>query len=229
MKICLLCPTRGRSLIMDNVWFSARDTASSFERLEIFYYIDLDDLSSIERAKQLRKEDERVNFFVSNRPARLAVAYNTLFELSNADVFFIVSDDVIVETKRWDLVIRNKLDKIHDKIALLHGFDAFTNGPKFGAHPILHRKWIETIGYVFPPQISRFSDTWINNVADIINRKFSIDVRVYHNHWTRKANSNRDSTSEHLDSTFELDVNFYKTNKFLIKEDAKKLLRSILI
>ena len=53
MKISLLVPTRMRPQFMKELWESVKETASDYNHIEIIFYIDDDDIESIEMYKTL--------------------------------------------------------------------------------------------------------------------------------------------------------------------------------
>jgi len=58
-----------------------------------------------------------------------------------------------------------------DKILLVHGNDLDPWFPDFGTHSLVHRRWVDTLGYFIPPFfVSDYGDTWIGEVAKLIER-----------------------------------------------------------
>jgi hypothetical protein len=111
---------------------------------------------------------------------------NKLMPLVREDIFFFGGDDLVFRTSNWDLKIIEKFNLIQDKIALLYGDDLslVPHLKYFATHPILHRKWVECLGYLAPPYFSSdYADTWLNELADSIGRKFKLDFVNEHMHW----------------------------------------------
>jgi len=112
---------------------------------------------------------------------------NKLWPTITEDILYFGADDLVMRTKNWDDIIREKFLSIPDKIALLYGKDGgeSQHKPDFATHPIIHRKWAELFGYVTPPYFScDYADTWLNDLAEGVNRKFQIPIFNEHMHFT---------------------------------------------
>jgi hypothetical protein len=68
---------------------------------------------------------------------------------------------------------------------------------RFAAHVILHRRWVDAVGYLVPPMLaSTMTDFWVNELADVIGRRrFLPMVLVEHMHPTFRKRD-RDATDE---------------------------------
>ena len=57
------------------------------------------------------------------------------------------------------------------------------NGANFGTHGFIHRNWVDTVGYFVPPYFSSdYNDTWLNDVANMIDRRIYVDIKTEHMH-----------------------------------------------
>jgi hypothetical protein len=64
----------------------------------------------------------------------------------------------------------------------VHGDDG-VNGDKFAAFPVIHRKWVDTVGYFSPPGFpGDFCDTWLFDVANMIGRRKYLPFTMEHMH-----------------------------------------------
>ena len=188
MKISCLVPTRGRVVGMTEFTNSIFTTANNPNEVEIIFYIDNDDLPSKECEDKL-KEDYNIKYLFKNR-VPLSKAINDCHTLSESDIFFCGSDDIVMLTKGWDDVIIHTFDKIEDKIALLYGLDKINRTALFGTHPIVHIRWLDVLGYITPQYFgtgdygafSTVTDKWVNSIARDINRQFFINIFNCHIH-----------------------------------------------
>lgn len=197
--IAVLIPTRNRPEGITRVVESARATAKDFR---ILFYVDDDDKESVHEI--LKHPTSIVRYAVGPR----IVLSNTWNVLANAaltmypeiDIVMQGNDDIVFETPGWDSQVIAAFAASPDKILMVHGSDKSSHQPssigKFGPHPFVHRKWIETLGYFTPPYFSSdFGDTWVNEVANAIGRRQYIPVVIEHMHYLF-GKAKMDSTTE---------------------------------
>lgn len=113
----------------------------------------------------------------------LSEMWNRCAERASHDVMMHCGDDVIFRTPGWDEQVLDVFDRWLDRIVLVHGRDGFQDA-RLGTHSFLHRRWVETVGYLVPPYFSSdYNDTWINEVADALGRRVYLpDVYTEHMH-----------------------------------------------
>lgn len=165
--ISLLLPTRGRPENMVRVVESAAATATG--PVEFVFYVDDDDKPSLSTAMKLMALYD-VNFVVEPRIV-LSEMWNRCSEEAKYDVMMHAGDDLIFQTQGWDHMVMQVFDHFKDKIVFVHG-DDLVHGPRLGTHGFLHRRWVQTVGYFVPPYFSSdYNDTWLNEVAERVDRK----------------------------------------------------------
>ena len=104
MKISLLCPTRKRPSFMKELWESACNTAADKNNLEIVFYIDTDDLESIEMYKTL---GENCHAIIDDRgEGNLSKMWNRCYEHATGELFMHCGDDIRFRTDNWDSKVR---------------------------------------------------------------------------------------------------------------------------
>ena len=114
-KISLLLPTRERPDSMQRVWKSAIDTADHPKYIEICFYIDNDDLISIQEAKKMKVKYERVMYKVGPRIV-LSQCWNECYKISTGEILMQCGDDLIFRSNHWDTIVRNMFRKHEDRI-----------------------------------------------------------------------------------------------------------------
>jgi hypothetical protein len=185
-KIAILLPTRNRPDSLKRFWDSIVETSDDLDSISLYLYMDDDDSLSPPVAAQLAKDFPNVFPFMGPRILMSKMA-NVLFSKAKGDIMFLGGDDLIMKTKGWDTVVRSSFDKIEDKIALFYGTDGgegLAHPHNFATHPILHRKWAEVLGYINPPYFSSdYADTWSNDLADAVDRKFLLPIFHEHMHF----------------------------------------------
>lgn len=176
--ISLLCPTRGRPTniirMIESVF--SNDTSGSSE---LVFFLDSDDLISIEVVKSLIKEyPTRVQGLVGPRNRNISKMHNICARKAKGDIIGLSDDDVVYRTKGWNELIEQAFAETPDKILLVYGRDGLHNAAH-ATHPFIHRKWMETTGYFVPEHFTGdYADTWLNDVAIMLGRRHFIDTLI---------------------------------------------------
>jgi len=187
MKIGVYCPTRKRVASLARLIESIVNNADYPERVTFRFYVDTDDIQTIDFLNDLKKYPVQYSAIIEEHNTRpLSDTYNILFENSDDDVMMQFGDDTIMRTKGWDTLIQSAFQKYDDRLILVYGRDGIHN-EGFAPHYALHRKWIEAVGYASPPYFTAdWSDTWTFEIAKSIGRTLFIDELVIeHMHWTQ--------------------------------------------
>ena len=190
-RISALCPTRNRIAefrrMLDSLRFTARNP------VEVVIYVDDDDPVR-ERYKQI----EGVKCIIGPRISAITQCWNECFKVATGDIFMQGNDDVIFRTPGWDEMVTQEFAAYADKILMVHGSDLgyhHDHGNKFGPHPFVHRRWIETVGYFIPPWFcSDWGDTWVNDLANAVDRRRYLPFVVEHMHFLMKK-AGKDATT----------------------------------
>lgn len=192
MKISLLVPTRNRPEQMTRLWQSALDTADTPEDLEIVFYIDDDDASSIAEYKSMKTD--QVQAVIGERII-LSQMWNGAYELATGEVFMHCGDDIIFRSENWDKIVRKAFKQFDDKILFVYGRDGIWDNEELGTHGFIHKNWVDTIGYFVPPYFDYGgNDGWLTEVATIIKRKrFVPEIYTEHMHFSVNK-SKKDAT-----------------------------------
>jgi hypothetical protein len=174
--ISLLLPTRKRPEKLGLMVSSIKETA--FIQPEIVVYVDNDDKASIHKANELG-----VNTIVG--PKLVFTDYwNKCYEKATGDILMMAADDLIFRTHNWDVMVEEEFKKSEDKIILVYGRDLHPR-VSIPSHPIIHRKWVDAVGYFSPPYFqSGGCDIWLNDVAAFLERKHFVDFTAEHMHYT---------------------------------------------
>lgn len=115
----------------------------------------------------------------------LSEYWNIAYKEAIGPIYMHCGDDVVFQTQGWDDKVIEAFNAIPDKIGFVYGDDGDPNKDKnFGTHGFLHNNWVDAVGYFVPPYFSSdFNDTWLNEVADMIGRKYKIDILTEHMHF----------------------------------------------
>jgi hypothetical protein len=206
-KIAVVLPTRNRPELLERFIDSVYLNCDDQNNVSIYLYVDDDDTKTKECLPSLgSKYPLKISVMIGKR-ILLSDTANKLFSIIKEDIVFLGGDDLIIRTKGWDSLVLEKFDQIEDKIALLFGDDLYQK--ELATHPIIHRRWIETLGYLTPPYFSSdFSDTWLTELSERLGRKYKLNFVNEHMHFTLGKSS--------IDSTYlENRIRFEKDKPYL--------------
>lgn len=175
--ISLLVPSRGRASHLALAYDTAEELCRGPEdAFEMVCYLDDDDPEDygwvVEGTNPKTGKQRRIK--VVNGPRIiLSDMWNKCAEWAEGDIFMVFADDVQFRTFGWNELVEQAFGRYVDKIMLAYGFDG--RHTDFGTHPFVHRRWFEILGYVTPPYFcSDFGDSWMNDVAEMLNRRVYI-------------------------------------------------------
>jgi hypothetical protein len=188
MKIAILTPTRNRPEGLYRLFNSVNKTMSGLNEIEFMFGVDKDDEFLPEYVNYFGKMklEAQKNLSVIMIPdVRKPVAriWNDMVKQSRGDWFFNGNDDVIFESKNWDVSLcGNILNNFHPFYVY-----CFDDGLQHGNHfafPIVSKEWITAFGYYFPEHFRHnYTDTWIYDIAKKAGvTSYLPDVHIQHLH-----------------------------------------------
>ena len=190
------------------------------------FYMDDDDPETIKLVKDISVSDPNVNIRVIVGP-RIVMSEmsNILARSSEKGILFFCGDDIVMESKDWDIKIKSEFNKVKDKIILVYGDDGLMH-ESLATHFFLHSNWVDTLGYMVPPV---FTGDWVDNyvtaVATLLDRKVYLsEVKTTHYHPTagRAIMDNVYLEKYHRDIKSNPQLTFLATSP-VRDSDAKKL------
>ena len=155
--ISFCCPSRGRPELAKRLVDTATET--QYGETEFLFYLNDDD-PKLEQYKDLL--DEKLYTVGPNQST--CYSWNLMCENATNDVVMLMGDDVRVQTKDWDKLIVNEINKYVDRILMVVPSDGriktsgkLGNEPKLwgdeplgAAHFAVHKNWTNTLGYLAP-------------------------------------------------------------------------------
>jgi len=191
--ISFLCPTRGRPENVSTLMRSALETASNPRDLEFVFYVDKDDKHTYQRLVSNPlfivtvpdgKEHEVQTRWVGGERIVLSQMWNECYKVATGPFYYHMGDDNVFQTDGWDTQLLEAFEKYPDRILFAHGKDGSPHDATgFGTHGVIHKNWVETVGYFVPPYFSSdYNDTWLNEVSRAIGRHVCLDYMVEHMH-----------------------------------------------
>jgi hypothetical protein len=145
-RISLLCPTRGRHVLVERFFVSVAETASQLGQIEVILYVDDDDVDSHFLDSDVLKVTRIIG------PRASMGTYNSIcYEAAKGDIIILVNDDMVIRTPGWDKKVIEFDAKIPDKIYLAYGNDFFKKGD-LCTFPILSRRTCELLVEPYPKE-----------------------------------------------------------------------------
>lgn len=230
MNISICVPTRERPHHVRRLIQSVTETAKFPEMIEFCFYCDDDDVATQSMLRESQKQMKNIKFTVGPR-IMFSDTWNHCHRLAQSEIIMMGSDDIVFRTKDWDIIVIDKFDSCPDKILFVYG-DDLKQGIRLGTHGFLHQTWIRTCGFFTPPYFSAdYCDTWIDTIAQNLNRKlFLPNVVIEHMHVSMKK-SDMDNNSKDRVFRSKRDDNrgiFYSPEKIIEREqqilNLKKLI-----
>ena len=177
----IMVPTRGRGRELLESLESLYSRASNPSLIEALIKIDTDDVESylpfLEDIKKVTHGNYKM--IISDRLDgywALQHAWNDLAAVAEGEYLFLWNDDVLMDTKDWDVT----LGLYKGKICVIEL--ATSAGPENSSFPVIHSSIPKQTGYLSP---SPFNDNYIHDISALLG----IQVRehrisVTHRGWT---------------------------------------------
>jgi glycosyltransferase involved in cell wall biosynthesis len=213
--ISIICATKNRPENIARLIKSARDTATDFE---FVFVIDEGDSIDPQGYTVVINKDG----FIS-----LGALFNKGVPYSKGDIYMLCGDDVVFNSKDWDIIVQNKINSFTDKLCLVYGNDLL-QGERMATHPFIHKRWVEILGYLNPPQFfADFGDVYLMDIARGIGRLIYLpEVITEHRHFANKK-AVKDSTYSNREKYKKESRVIYDEMKDLIKGEIEKLKSNI--
>jgi len=175
--ISVLLPSRRRPAYLARMIESL--VSCSTEKCEVVVYADDDDPATAHAARDLGC------VVVSGPRIILSDCWNKCFAACSGDIVKLGNDDMVFRSPGWNEQVEAAFASVPDRILMVHGNDGGGYWKDtFGVFPMVHRRWVETLGYFTPPYFSSdYGDTWLNDLANRINRRRYLPFVVEHLHF----------------------------------------------
>jgi hypothetical protein len=186
MKISVMTPSRGRPKQFRRMAESVFNTAEVCD-IEMIVWLDDDDPTLPEYTELC--EELGIIYLVGSRNVIHSSRWDRCLVKATGELLFHSNDDCVVGTPGWDKMVVDEFEKYPDRILMVHGDDLGCQRETFGCHPIIHRRWLDTIGYFIPDCFDgEFGDGVVNFIANRIGRrKFLPFVQEHMHHLFGKA------------------------------------------
>jgi hypothetical protein len=201
--ISLLAPSRGRPNRCRLMWQSALEHAEDPLRVELLLYLDDDDPTLAEYTAWIRSSDHSRIKDVRGPRILLTKTWNVLLAFASGEFLWHGNDDVHFHTDGWDTQVRQAFERVPDRIALVYPRDGLQN-QALATLGFLHRRWVDTMGYLIAPYFSSdYGDTWNNDIAEMLGRRLYLPD-VYCEHLHPAAGKARDEQDQPIGGALDL-------------------------
>ena len=176
--ISFCCPSRGRPELAKRLVSTA--TQNQKYDTEFLFYLNDDD----EKLEQYRDLLDEKHYTIGSHQST-CFSWNLMCDKASNDVVMLMGDDVQVNTKNWDQLIIDEINKFEDKILMVVPSDGrkknmerlggktrlWGDDPCGAAHFAVHKNWTNTLGYLAPVFFWHwYVDSYTQKVARKINR-----------------------------------------------------------
>ncbi len=180
--ISLLLPTRNRPAYLTKLFDSLEETTYDKSAVDIWGYVDDDDAVTQEfiRSGVHSRYSFKINWVIGERTKTQGEMLTILWRRSttNAGIYFSGMDDCVFLTKNWDEIIRAAFDRYPDRIMLAYPDEA-TAQPGQVTLAILSAEWANITGKILTSYFPFwFDDAWLDQVAQMIQRKVQVDIQT---------------------------------------------------
>lgn len=175
MTIALICPTRGRPVLLEKMKQSALDTSYIDESLVLAFSTNEDQINLYKKSRD--SKDNIISFheneLIVTPDWSTVMSWNYLATLvykcaDDINLFMLAADDMIFATPGWDEALLNHYNALENKIHVYALRDS--RDPNGTPHVIVTREYIDAMGYFLPPIFLHwFVDTWTVEIAKANN------------------------------------------------------------
>jgi len=177
-----MTPSRGRPEGLKRMAASARIMATN--PIEIIVWLDACDPVLTENLHVCR--EEKIMYLIGPRSVIHSSRWDRCLPLATGDILAHGNDDIVFRTPGWDRIVEDFFAKSEDKLWLVGGDDAYLRSETLAPHPIVHRRWLDALGYIIPPYFDgEYGDTWVSEIATRIERLKFLPYVCEHLHFSR--------------------------------------------
>ncbi len=193
--ISVLIPERGRPAMLHRLIESLIDTADNDRRYEILVAVDDGDPAWVDHEPHEPWSVTRpITWYHGPRPVTLGEKLNGLAKEARGGIVWFIANDYVMETVGWPAKFRQAVAKLPNGIGVPYVHDDLH--PDHAAFPIITRKMMSEIGFMFPPWfgIGWFIDTWWDELSILMGIRCEVDVTVRAPEGRGKTHGIRDVT-----------------------------------
>ena len=226
-SISILVPTRNRPQSVKEFCESIFTTADEPNLVEVLFYFDIDDSHIPECLEYFKELSTRYADPIKTiiGPKLILSDYpNKLLQIASSDIFMNLGDDMRCRAKGWDDEVLNAINKYSDRINFVYVNDGYW-GPNLASHHIIHRNYVECLGYFYPPFFDfGYSDAWMFQVAQKVGRIQFLPILFEHMHYSIGKGEFDQTYQDKLEKNQNnIYGDLFNSTEYLRDQDVKKL------
>ena len=225
--ISVLIPSRNRPQGLRELCDSLFNNANNPNQIEVIVYFDLDDSyipEYVEYFNELTLKYTNPVKTIIGPKLVLSDYPNKLLQIASSDIFMNLGDDMRCKAKGWDEIIIEAINEYPDKINFVYVDDGYW-GPNLASHHIIHRNYVECLGYFYPPFFDfGYSDAWMFQVAQKVGRIKFLPILFEHMHYSiGKGNFDQTYQDKLEKNQNNIYGDLFVSTEYLRDQDVKKL------
>jgi hypothetical protein len=225
--ISVLIPSRNRPQGLRELCDSLFNNANNPNQIEVIVYFDLDDSyipEYVEYFNELTLKYTNPVKTIIGPKLVLSDYPNKLLQIASSDIFMNLGDDMRCRAKGWDEIIIEAINEYPDKINFVYVDDGYW-GPNLASHHIIHRNYVECLGYFYPPFFDfGYSDAWMFQVAQKVGRIKFLPILFEHMHYSiGKGNFDQTYQDKLEKNQNNIYGDLFVSTEYLRDQDVKKL------
>ena len=180
--ISILLPTRGKPESLKNVFGSIEETTKDKNSIDVSVYVDDDDVITRKYINDdlFGNYGFEITWFLGKRTRTMGEMLNTLREkcMTNPGIYTSAVDDYLFVTEHWDDIVREAFNSYPDRIALAYPEDPIA-GPNQVTFGWVSAEWANVLGRYLTEFFPFWhDDSWLDQVAQMVQRKVKLDIRM---------------------------------------------------
>lgn len=224
MNILIKFPTRSRPELFLKTLKEYIDNAADLSNLKFIVSYDSDDDSMTDRMivdclhyNNILYENKSISFYPGESKSKIHACNRNVEAIKDWDILLLVSDDMHVQIKDWDTIIRNDMTQLYPDTDGCLWYHDGSQQRQISTLSCIGRKYYDRFGYIYHPSYKSFwCDNEYTEVAKRLGKITFIDnVIIKHNHPAWYSEVKTDDLYKRNDLHWNHDVENYHNRKTL--------------
>jgi len=218
-RILVKFPTRSRPELFSETLKGYIDNADDNSNISYLISCDSDDYSIntdiIEKAKELNAQN--LIFQFGDSDSKIHACNRDIERVKEWDIILLASDDMHVQVKGWDTIIRNDMARLFPDTDGCLWYHDGSHQRQISTLSCMGRKYYDRFGYIYHPSYKSFwCDNEYTEVAQSLGKITFIDnVIIKHNHPAWYSDVKTDELYKRNDLHWNHDIENYNKRKSL--------------
>ena len=185
MNILIKFPTRNRPQKFTQLFLKYKHMLSGKHNVYFIVSMDLDDPTmNNDKIRKFLDNQTNVSYFYGNSKTKIEAINADMYNLGNADVIMLASDDMIpMQVDYDDIVATDMARNFPDLDGVLHYNDG-RQGENLNTFCIMGRKYYDRFGYIYHPTYkSVYADNEFTSVSRGLNKVRYSPIVLFQHGW----------------------------------------------